>query len=63
MAMLKICGQPGCGTLTLGALCIEHERPPAERLDRARLRAVPALATGSRARRHVPGASGRRPRI
>ena len=35
MAMLKICGTPGCDIRTLGELCINHEELPA-RLDSRR---------------------------
>ncbi|HST14362.1 MAG TPA: hypothetical protein VLJ44_05870 [Gaiellaceae bacterium] len=59
MAMLKVCGHPGCGTLTLGELCLEHEQSPAKRADRRRVRAAPAAARPSRTRR-VPDADGRR---
>ena len=48
MAMLRVCGHPGCGTLTLGELCLEHEQSPAQRADRRRVRAVPALARFAR---------------
>jgi hypothetical protein len=34
MSMLRVCSEPGCTTLTLGRLCMEHEPvqslPPAE---------------------------------
>jgi len=60
MAMLRVCGHPGCGTLTLGELCIEHEQSPAQRADPLRVRAVPALAAVPRARRRAPDANGRR---
>ncbi len=58
--MLRVCDHPGCGTLTLGELCIEHEQSSVQRTDRPRVRVVPVLATGSRAHRRVPGANGRR---
>jgi hypothetical protein len=57
MAMLRICGHPGCGTLTLGELCLEHEQSPATRPHRPRVRTVPVLATGVRAQQRVPGAN------
>ena len=60
MAMLKVCGHPGCGTLTLGELCLEHEQSPAQRPDRRRVRAVPAAARLSRTHRRVPDADVRR---
>jgi hypothetical protein len=60
MGMLRVCGHPGCGTLTLGELCIEHELSPAQRLDRRRLRAAAALATRSRSHRPGREANGRR---
>lgn len=25
MSMIKQCAEPGCGTLTMGPLCLEHE--------------------------------------
>jgi len=59
MAMLRVCGHPGCATLTLGELCLEHEQSPAQRLDRSRVRTVPVLANGVRAQRRVPDASRR----
>jgi hypothetical protein len=59
MAMLKVCGRPGCGTLTLGELCIEHEQSPAQRADRPPVRVVPAIATAPRIHRRVPEADGR----
>jgi hypothetical protein len=58
MAMLRVCGHPGCGTLTLGELCIELEQSSVQRTDRVRV--VPVLATGSRAHRRPPDANGRR---
>ena len=58
--MLRVCGHPGCGTLTLGELCIEHEQSPAQLADRRRVRAVSALATAARTHRRVPDAGGRR---
>lgn len=33
MSMLRICSEPGCTTLTLGRLCIDHE--PVQSLSRA----------------------------
>jgi hypothetical protein len=45
MAMLRVCGHPGCGTLTLGALCVEHEAFLERPVLRRRERVVPALAT------------------
>jgi hypothetical protein len=59
MAMLRVCVHPGCGTFTLGELCLEHEQSPAQRLDRPRVRTVPVLANGVRAQRRVPDASRR----
>lgn len=59
MAMLKVCGHPGCGTLTLGELCIEHEQAPAQRSDRRRVRTVAALATAPRVHERVPDTNGR----
>ena len=61
--MLRVCGHPGCGTLTLGELCIEHEQSPVQRLDRPRVRAAAALATVSRSQPTERGTSGRRPGI
>lgn len=55
MAMLRVCGHPGCGTLTLGELCIEHEQSPAQRTDPRRARTVPALAPSPRTRRSADG--------
>jgi hypothetical protein len=63
MAMLKVCGHPGCATLTLGALCLEHEQLPAGRGDRRRARAVPAVVGVSRTVRRVADADGRRPGV
>jgi len=60
MAMLRVCGHPGCGTFTLGELCIEHEQPPAHRPDRERVRAVAAVAGGTHVHKRLPGAEGRR---
>ncbi|HZT45096.1 MAG TPA: hypothetical protein VFA24_02860 [Gaiellaceae bacterium] len=31
MSMLRVCSEPGCTTLTLGLLCIDHE-PVASRI-------------------------------
>jgi len=59
MAMLRVCVHPGCGTFTLGELCLEHEQSPAQRLDRPRARTVPVLANGVRTQRHVPDAKGK----
>jgi hypothetical protein len=59
MAMLRVCGHPGCRTLTLGDLCIEHEASPAQRADPRRVRAVPALVS-VRAQQSSRGANGRR---
>jgi hypothetical protein len=58
MAMLRVCGHPGCRTLTLGDLCIEHESSPAQRAELRRVRAVPALVP-VRAQQSSRGASGR----
>ena len=44
--MLRVCGHPGCGTFTLGELCIEHEQSPAQRADRGRVRTVAAAVAG-----------------
>ncbi|HET7130109.1 MAG TPA: hypothetical protein VFJ93_13635 [Gaiellaceae bacterium] len=53
MAMLRVCGHPGCGTLTLGELCIEHEAPTEQDVSpafRHRERVVPAVAAVSQSR-------------
>ena len=34
--MIRTCSHPGCETLTLGALCIEHEVPVARSFPRGR---------------------------
>ena len=34
--MIRTCSHPGCETLTLGALCIEHEAPVARSFPRGR---------------------------
>jgi len=61
MAMLRVCGHPGCGTFTLGELCIEHEQSPAQRADRGRVRTVAAaVAGGTHVHKPLPGAEGRR---
>jgi len=60
MAMLKVCGHPGCATLTLGELCLEHEQSPAQRADRRRVRAVPAVVRVSHTHRRMPDPGGRR---
>jgi hypothetical protein len=61
MAMLRVCGHPGCGTLTLGELCIEHELSPAQRADRRKARAVPTLATVPRAHHRAQDGGAHRP--
>ena len=65
MAMLRVCGHPGCGTLTLGELCIEHEAPVAQRVTptaRRRERVVPAVASVSQSRGAID-ADERRPDV
>jgi hypothetical protein len=31
MSMLRVCSEPGCTTLTLGRLCIDHEPVQSQR--------------------------------
>jgi len=65
MPLVHACREPGCGTLTMGERCLEHERF-AERRGRTRLRAAagrfrgPALALALAAAAALMGrASGR----
>ena len=30
--MLQVCNEPGCSTLTMGALCLLHEPPVGDRI-------------------------------
>ena len=32
MTLIHVCGKPGCETLTMGALCLEHELAAEARL-------------------------------
>ncbi|MGN6796952.1 MAG: hypothetical protein ACTHKS_02260 [Gaiellaceae bacterium] len=61
MAMLRVCGHPGCGTLTLGELCIEHEQPPAQRVDRRQARAAATLAVVPRTHRRARDGGAQQP--
>jgi hypothetical protein len=65
MPLVHPCREPGCGTLTMGDRCLEHERAAAGRRA-ARVRSaagrfrVPALAVGFAVAAAVMGrASGR----
>jgi hypothetical protein len=62
MAMLRVCGHPGCATLTLGELCLEHEQSPVRRADLRQARAVAALAV-PRARRRAKEGGAQRPAV
>ena len=65
MAMLRVCGHPGCGTLTLGALCVEHEALLERPVSRRRERVVPALAVSPIVHdgREVMAADGRQSEV
>jgi hypothetical protein len=65
MAMLRVCGHPGCATLTLGALCVEHEVLLERPVRRRRERVVPALAAAPVVHdaREVMAADGRRSEV
>lgn len=52
MSMLRVCSQPGCTTLTLGRLCIDHE--PVQSRIRAEVAPLPEP-------RLEPVAAGERP--
>jgi len=60
MAMLRVCGHPGCGTLTLGELCLEHEPSPVQRDEPRMVRVASALASVSRMHRLSSDAGRRR---
>jgi hypothetical protein len=62
MAMLRVCGHPGCTTLTLGALCLEHEQAPVQRAGLRPARAVVALAV-PRAERRAKEGGAQRPAV
>jgi hypothetical protein len=51
MSMLRVCAASGCGTNTLGALCIEHEVPGAASTAR------PSLSLELLEWRDLPGAT------
>jgi hypothetical protein len=46
MSMVHSCARPGCRTLTMGELCLEHEQPDTGLRMRAH-RLLPRLATAS----------------
>jgi hypothetical protein len=43
--MVHPCSHPGCETLTMGSLCLEHEREPT--LRKRLQRALPRIATAT----------------
>ena len=48
MPMIHVCARPGCETLTMGAVCLEHEQQDTMRLRMRVQRTLPRFAARAR---------------